>query len=238
MRKQYRTEDQPEEEEATETKKEGSKEETTTKAAEATESLVPSHLAAILRNAMNVQKAEPPPPSANDGQGKSGGRPKGLDPMEAARQAAMNITSRVGGNKGTSTSKPDPRVYMLTHNPGAARAGQHVDNHGPDAGAFHATLEINDFPQRARWAVTNRTNTSKILDTAQVSITTKGNYYAPPAMPKEGDLPKLYILVEGPTKIIVEDSMAELVRLLKDGTIAALEGEASKPQAAGRYSVV
>jgi ATP-dependent RNA helicase DDX46/PRP5 len=57
-------------------------------------------------------------------------------------------------------------------------------------------------------------------------------------VPEEGELPKLYILVEGPTKIIVEDSMAELVRLLKEGTIAALEGEASKPQAAGRYSVV
>ncbi|MCP6335801.1 hypothetical protein NL449_27670, partial [Klebsiella pneumoniae] len=75
-------------------------------------------------------------------------------------------------------------------------------------------------------------------DTAQVSITTKGNYYAPPKVTEEGELPKLYILVEGPTKIIVEDSMAELVRLLKEGTIAALEGEASKPQAAGRYSVV
>jgi ATP-dependent RNA helicase DDX46/PRP5 len=57
-------------------------------------------------------------------------------------------------------------------------------------------------------------------------------------VPGEGELPKLYILVEGPTEIIVEDSMAELVRLLKDGTIAALEGEANKPQAAGRYSVV
>jgi ATP-dependent RNA helicase DDX46/PRP5 len=240
MRKQYRTEDQPEEEETTEPKKEGGKEETTSKAVEAAESMVPAHLASILRNAMNVQKAEPPPPSANDGPGKSGGRPKGLDPMEAARQAAMNITNRVGGNKGSSR-----RSLPFIHAPrtnitltGAARAGQHVDNHGPDAGAFHATLEINDFPQRARWAVTNRTNTSKILDTAQVSITTKGNYYPPPKGPEEGELPKLYILVEGPTKIIVEDSMAELVRLLKEGTIAALEGEASKPQAAGRYSVV
>jgi ATP-dependent RNA helicase DDX46/PRP5 len=214
MRKQYRTEDQPEEEETTETKKEGGKEETTSKAVEAAESMVPAHLASILRNAMNVQKAEPPPPSANDGPGKSGGRPKGLDPMEAARQAAMNITNRVGGNKGSSR-----RSLPFIHAPrtnitltGAARAGQHVDNHGPDAGAFHATLEINDFPQRARWAVTNRTNTSKILDTAQVSITTKGNYYPPPKGPEEGELPKLYILVEGPTKIIVEDSMAELVR--------------------------
>jgi ATP-dependent RNA helicase DDX46/PRP5 len=203
--------------------------------------MVPAHLASILRNAMNVQKAEPPPPSANDG-GKSGGRPKGLDPMEAARQAAMNITNRVGGNKGTfPKSHITPQNDPHTNNPtltGAARAGQHVDNHGPDAGAFHATLEINDFPQRARWAVTNRTNTSKILDTAQVSITTKGNYYPPPKGPEEGELPKLYILVEGPTKIIVEDSMAELVRLLKEGTIAALEGESNKPVVAGRYSVV
>lgn len=241
MRKQYRTEDQPEEEETTETnKKEGGKDETTNKAAEAAESMVPAHLASILRNAMNVQKAEPPVPSANESQGKSGGRPKGLDPMEAARQAAMNITNRVGGNKGTSRrhSPTMQRPHTNRTTPGAARAGQHVDNHGPDAGAFHATLEINDFPQRARWAVTNRTNTSKILDTAQVSITTKGNYYPPPKVPEEGELPKLYILVEGPTKIIVEDSMAELVRLLKEGTIAALEGEASKPQAAGRYSVV
>lgn len=240
MRKQYRTEDQPDEEESTETKKEGGKEETTSKAVEASESMVPAHLASILRNAMNVQKAEPPPPSANDGHGKSGGRPKGLDPMEAARQAAMNITNRVGGNKGTHQSCPTTPKEPQTNNPfpGAARAGQHVDNHGPDAGAFHATLEINDFPQRARWAVTNRTNTSKILDTAQVSITTKGNYYPPPKGPEEGELPKLYILVEGPTKIIVEDSMAELVRLLKEGTIAALEGESNKPQAAGRYSVV
>jgi ATP-dependent RNA helicase DDX46/PRP5 len=241
MRKQYRTEDQPEEEEATEAKKEGGKEETTTKTTEAAESMVPAHLASILRNAMNVQKAEPPPPSANDG-GKSGGRPKGLDPMEAARQAAMNITNRVGGNKGTfPKSHITPQNDPHTNNPsltGAARAGQHVDNHGPDAGAFHATLEINDFPQRARWAVTNRTNTSKILDTAQVSITTKGNYYPPPKGPEEGELPKLYILVEGPTKIIVEDSMAELVRLLKEGTIAALEGESNKPVVAGRYSVV
>lgn len=152
----------------------------------------------------------------------------------------MNITNRVGGNKGTSRrySPTMQRPHTNRFTPGAARAGQHVDNHGPDAGAFHATLEINDFPQRARWAVTNRTNTSKILDTAQVSITTKGNYYPPPKVPEEGELPKLYILVEGPTKIIVEDSMAELVRLLKEGTIAALEGEASKPQAAGRYSVV
>jgi ATP-dependent RNA helicase DDX46/PRP5 len=240
MRKQYRTEDQPEEEETTETKKEKGKEETTSKTAEAVESALPPNLAEILRNAMNVQKAEPQPAATNDRRGNTaGGRSQGADPMAAARAAAMNITNRVGGNRGESASALKSRyVTSLRHSTGAAREGQHVDNHGPDAGAFHATLEINDFPQKARWAVTNRTNTSKILDLAQVSITTKGNYYPPGKVPAEGELPKLYILVEGPTQIIVEDSMSELVRLLKDGTIAHFEGEANKPQAAGRYSVV
>jgi ATP-dependent RNA helicase DDX46/PRP5 len=240
MRKQYRTEDQPEEEETTETKKEKGKEETTSKTAEAVESALPPNLAEILRNAMNVQKAEPQPAATNDRRGNTaGGRSQGADPMAAARAAAMNITNRVGGNRGESASALKVRYETsLRHSTGAAREGQHVDNHGPDAGAFHATLEINDFPQKARWAVTNRTNTSKILDLAQVSITTKGNYYPPGKVPAEGELPKLYILVEGPTQIIVEDSMSELVRLLKDGTIAHFEGEANKPQAAGRYSVV
>jgi ATP-dependent RNA helicase DDX46/PRP5 len=238
MRKQYRTEDQPEEEETEETKKDKGTEDTASKTAETAVSL-PTRLAEILRNAMNVQKAEPQPAATNDRRGGAGGRSQGADPMAAARAAAMNITNRVGGNRGESASALRARhTTSLRHSTGAAREGQHVDNHGPDAGAFHATLEINDFPQKARWAVTNRTNTSKILDLAQVSITTKGNYYPPGKEPEEGELPKLYILVEGPTQIIVEDSMAELVRLLRDGTIAHLQGEANKPQAAGRYSVV
>jgi ATP-dependent RNA helicase DDX46/PRP5 len=239
MRKQYRTEDQPEEEETTETKKEKGKDEVTSRtAADAVESSLPPNLAEILRNAMNVQKAEPQPAATNDRRSGPGGRSQGADALAAARAAAMSISNRVGGNRGMSAQNRETRNNELRHSTGTAREGQHVDNHGPDAGDFHATLEINDFPQRARWAVTNRTNTSKILDTAQVSITTKGNYYPPGKLPEEGELPKLYILVEGPTKIIVEDSMAELVRLLKDGTIADMEGNANKPQVSGRYSVV
>ena len=31
---------------------------------------------------------------------------------------------------------------------GVMRSGVPIDNKGPDAGAFHATLEINDFPRK------------------------------------------------------------------------------------------
>ncbi|KAF2401542.1 P-loop containing nucleoside triphosphate hydrolase protein [Trichodelitschia bisporula] len=117
------------------------------------------------------------------------------------------------------------------------RPGQPIDNKGPDAGAFHATLEINDYPQKARWAVTNRTNVAKILDATGVSITTKGNFYPANASVPEGSQPKLYILVEGDTEVVVTTAMRELMRLLREGTMAAVESESRAP-ASGRYSVV
>lgn len=120
---------------------------------------------------------------------------------------------------------------------GQLRPGQPIDNKGPDAGAFHATLEINDFPQKARWAVTNRTNVAKILEATGTSITTKGSFYAAGKEPQQGQDPKLYILVEGDTEVVVTNAMRELLRLLREGTVAAAEVDA-RSGASGRYSVV
>ncbi|KAF2200334.1 P-loop containing nucleoside triphosphate hydrolase protein [Delitschia confertaspora ATCC 74209] len=142
--------------------------------------------------------------------------PEGSNPAEAAKQAALAIGSRLG-KKG--------QIYP----------GQPIDNKGPDAGAYHATVEINDFPQKARWAVTNRTNVAKILESTGTSITTKGNYYGPGKLPGEGELPKLYILVEGETEQAVSDAMHELHRLLREGTEAANDTNIRGPT--GRYTV-
>lgn len=119
---------------------------------------------------------------------------------------------------------------------GQLRPGQSIDNKGPDAGAFHATLEINDFPQKARWAVTNRTNVAKILEATGTSITTKGNYYPAGKEPPAGAEPKLYILIEGDTEVAVGNALAEMTRLLKEGTIAAADAESRAP-ASGRYTI-
>jgi ATP-dependent RNA helicase DDX46/PRP5 len=159
---------------------------------------------------------------------------KPMSAVERAKAAAAAVDGRLG-KKG-----------MIHH-------GQPIDNKGPDAGAYHSTIEINDFPQKARWAVTNRTNVAKILDATGTSITTKGTYYAAGKEPggkqwknspsqeltkgtTETDLPKLYILVEGDTENVVTQAMMELTRLLREGTMAA---EETGPRAAtGRYSVV
>lgn len=119
---------------------------------------------------------------------------------------------------------------------GQLRPGQPIDNKGPDAGAFHATLEINDFPQKARWAVTNRTNVAKILEATGTSITTKGNFYGAGKEPPSGAEPKLYILIEGDTEVVVSNALTELTRLLREGTIAAADAENRAP-ASGRYTI-
>ncbi|EEH40864.2 pre-mRNA-processing ATP-dependent RNA helicase prp5 [Paracoccidioides lutzii Pb01] len=128
-------------------------------------------------------------------------------------------------------------IHARLNKAGVMRSGVPIDNKGPDAGAFHATLEINDFPQKARWAVTNRTNVAKILEATGTSITTKGSFYPAGKEPQPGENPKLYILVEGDTELVVTNAMRELMRLLKEGTIAAADSEARAP-ASGRYNVV
>ncbi|THZ86094.1 P-loop containing nucleoside triphosphate hydrolase protein [Aureobasidium pullulans] len=138
-------------------------------------------------------------------------------PLDRVAAAAANINSRLGARNAT-------------------RPGVPIDNKGPDAGAYHATLEINDFPQKARWAVTNRTNVAKILESTGVSITSKGNFYAAGKDPGPTDAPKLYILVEGDTELQVTQAMRDLQRLLKEGTIAAADSEARAPTS-GRYTV-
>lgn len=162
----------------------------------------------ILKNKIVVNKTERPSAESS----------KPMTPMEKVKAIAQSVNGRLS-KKG-----------MIHH-------GQPIDNKGPDAGAFHSTIEINDFPQKARWAVTNRTNVAKILEQTGTSITTKGTYYAPGTEPKtETDLPKLYILVEGDTENVVQLAMIEITRLLKEATLSADEGAPRGPT--GRYSVM
>nr|POE47628.1 pre-mrna-processing atp-dependent rna helicase prp5 [Quercus suber] len=183
-----------------------------------------SVLNAHLDNAMKVQKAEKPAQTPKGG--------KVNDRLARAAAAAANISSRLGTQKGRHTSDHHHDCcHSLTHSTGAAaRVGAPpTDNRGPDAGAFHATLVINDFPQKARWAVTNRTNVAKILEATGTSITSKGVFYPEGKEPEEGGDPKLYILVEGDTEIVVEDAMRELTRLLREGLQAHLDQEGRAP---------
>lgn len=158
---------------------------------------------------------------------------------EEGKDAAAADAGKPGAAKGGALDKAAQAVNDINARlarAGQLRPGQPIDNKGPDAGAFHATLEINDFPQKARWAVTNRTNVAKILEATGTSITTKGNYYAAGKEPAQGQEPKLYILIEGDTELVVSNALQDLTRLLKEGTIAAADAESRAP-ASGRYTI-
>ncbi|KGO47576.1 Helicase, C-terminal [Penicillium expansum] len=181
--------------------------------------------------------AEPAVPAATPSVSMPG-VPKGIDldgkiVVHRTERAPANASKNPLDKVGSAVADIHARLSRA----GVMRSGVPIDNRGPDAGAFHATLEINDFPQKARWAVTNRTNVAKILEASGTSITTKGNFYAAGKEPSPGELPKLYILVEGETEISVTTAIHELRRLLKDATLAASEGEARAP-VGGRYNVL
>jgi len=164
--------------------------------------------------------------------------PKGID-LDGKITVHRTEVAASGGSKNPLdkvTSAIDA-INARLNKTGQLRSGVPIDNKGPDAGAFHATLEINDFPQKARWAVTNRTNVAKILEATGTSITSKGVFYPPGKSVEAGGDPKLYILVEGDTEVVVTNAMRELMRLLKEGTIAAADQEGRAP-ASGRYNVV
>ncbi|KAL8696399.1 MAG: hypothetical protein Q9201_007677 [Fulgogasparrea decipioides] len=185
----------------------------------------------IAKAASSVQSAAAPPPA------QLPGVPKGIDldgkitvhKTEPAATDSKNPLAKVGAAVANIHDRLSKNREL--------RTGVPIDNKGPDAGAFHATLEINDFPQKARWAVTNRTNVAKILEATGTSITTKGSFYAAGKEPQAGENPKLYILVEGDTEVVVTNAMRELMRLLKEGTIAAADSDARAP-ASGRYNVL
>ncbi|KAH7330279.1 putative Pre-mRNA-processing ATP-dependent RNA helicase prp5 [Rhexocercosporidium sp. MPI-PUGE-AT-0058] len=168
------------------------------------------------------------------------GVPKGIDlDGKITVHRTETAVSSGGGSKNPLdkvTSAIDA-INARLNKTGQLRSGVPIDNKGPDAGAFHATLEINDFPQKARWAVTNRTNVAKILEATGTSITTKGSFYPAGKDVQAGGDPKLYILVEGDTEVVVTNAMRELMRLLKEGTMAAADAEGRAP-ASGRYNVV
>jgi ATP-dependent RNA helicase DDX46/PRP5 len=106
----------------------------------------------------------------------------------------------------------------------------------PPAPARHyeAELEINDFPQHARWKATHRDTLRDVAEATGAAVVTKGRYTRPGAAPPPGER-KLYLEIQGATPEAVRAAKAELKKALEESTEKALRRDAP---AAGRYSVM
>ncbi|KAJ7638690.1 P-loop containing nucleoside triphosphate hydrolase protein [Roridomyces roridus] len=109
----------------------------------------------------------------------------------------------------------------------------------PDSTDFHAIIPINDYPQKARWRVTNKETMVQLIDMTGASVTNKGIYYEHgKEAPMDGP-PKLHLLIESNEEFRVEQAVREIKRLLIEASAAALQAEMRNPTAtSGRYSVL
>lgn len=108
----------------------------------------------------------------------------------------------------------------------------------PDATDYHAIFPINDYPQKARWKVTNKEQMTLLVEHSNASITMRGNYYPPGEEPVFGGEPKLHLLVESNDREKVQAAIDEIRRNLVEASMAALNNaDRGGAGASGRYAV-
>jgi ATP-dependent RNA helicase DDX46/PRP5 len=100
---------------------------------------------------------------------------------------------------------------------------------------YDAELEINDFPQNARWKITHKDTLVPIQEWTGAAITTRGTFL-PPGRIVGANERKLYLYIEGPNESSVKKAKAELKRVLEDCANHALNLPGSAQT--GRYSVI
>ncbi|KAJ3206683.1 pre-mRNA processing RNA-helicase [Dinochytrium kinnereticum] len=98
---------------------------------------------------------------------------------------------------------------------------------------FAYEFEINDFPQKARWKVTNKEQIVQITELSGSAITTRGSFFPPGKQPGPGER-KLYLFIEGETQLAIDIARREIKRILKEETMMAIE---SGQMNTGRYLV-
>ncbi|EFA07812.2 probable ATP-dependent RNA helicase DDX46 isoform X1 [Tribolium castaneum] len=154
-----------------------------------------------------------------------------LDTKFATQQAAESIL------KGSSSSLPITAKTVaeqlaaklntkLNYQPKDDDERDDIDNEQTFR-KYEEELEINDFPQQARWRVTSKEALAQISEYSEAGITVRGTYVPNGKNPPEGER-KLYLAIESTSDIAVAKAKAEITRLIKE--------ELLKLQTAGHHS--
>ncbi|KAG2501579.1 hypothetical protein HYH03_000084 [Edaphochlamys debaryana] len=173
----------------------------------------------------NVTGLPPPPAVGGYGAPMAAGGPGSLLTSDALARAAA-IAAKFGGTIG------------LPGAAAAAAAGPGRPGHSglppQPQGGFEVELEINDFPQHARWKITHRETMNQINELTGAALTVRGTFVPPGRPVPEGER-KLFLLIEGPTEGHVKKAKAEIKKILEETTEKVMRRDAP---AAGRYSVM
>ena len=176
-----------------------------------------------------------------------------MNDFNLAALRAAEVAAQKAGIDATGISKAQSVIARLTASIQAKKQlqfGNRPDTDGdadaarrrdPDATDYHAVVPINDYPQKARWKVTNKETMVTLIETTGASITNKGVFYDKGKEPGPDDPPKLHLLIESNDEMRVKLAISEIKRFLVDASTAALEQESRDPsgrQGGGRYSVL
>lgn len=163
----------------------------------------------------------------------------------AAAQAAAAAAVAAAGGAVTPAQRAAAFAAQLTASRGLPPAGgQPGGAPGGPGGEDHysAEIEINDFPQHARWKVTHKESLRSIQDDTGAVITTRG-MFVPPGKPLAPGDRKLFLLVEGGTERCVREAKMRIRQLLEEAAAKELlpggfggPGGTGQPGLPGRYS--
>lgn len=158
--------------------------------------------------------------------------------IKAAQLAAAQIASKVASlnPKGSSVdalSTINARFKPATNSPASQSAeiqpmyepkplGEDSANLPAVIRGYALELDINDYPQNARWKITSRDSVSAIIEYSETSIVVRGHYFPPGKVPRDGER-RLHLRIEGPTEVSVEKARQEIQRILVEATMEAAE---------------
>ena len=102
---------------------------------------------------------------------------------------------------------------------------------------FEIELEINDFPQPARWRVTSKEAIAQIAEYSEAGITVRGTFIPEGNRynPELGER-KLYLAIEGTSELAVNRAKNEVIRLIREELMKLQTS--NQPANKGRYKVV
>jgi ATP-dependent RNA helicase DDX46/PRP5 len=98
------------------------------------------------------------------------------------------------------------------NDPSLGRPVQMGKNH------FLQEFEINDYPREARWKVTQKETTARLVVVFQTAVTLKGVYFQPGQAPEEGKR-RLYLHLEATSERVLQNCVVEIKRLLNEETL-------------------
>lgn len=81
---------------------------------------------------------------------------------------------------------------------------------------YEEELEINDFPQQARWKITSKETISHICEYAEVGITVRGTYFPPGSKEPPTGERKLFLAIESLNEKNLSLAKSEIARIIKE----------------------